>query len=168
MTSVPAGGSSNAAAHQVVTFRLGDDRFAADIHAVERVLRFQEPTPVPNVADWVDGVIEYQGRVVPVINLRRRFGLDDAAPLGGTRIIVFSTPDGWVGVVVDAVLEVASVPAAQIAPPPPLFRGLSADYVRGIVRRNDRLAILLDTARLLTATERLVLAGATEEDTTDA
>ena len=157
----------SAATQQLVTFRLGDDHFAADIHAVERVLRFQEPTPVPNVPDWVDGVIDYQGRVVPVINLRRRFGLDGAPPLAGTRIIILSTPDGWVGVVVDAVLEVASVPAAQIAPPPPLFRGLSADYVRGIVRRQDRLGILLDTARLLTATDRLVLAAAAEEATTD-
>ena len=157
----------SAAAQQLVTFRLGDDHFAADIHAVERVLRFQDPTPVPNVPDWVDGVIEYQGRVVPVINLRRRFGLEGAPPLSGTRIIILSTPDGWVGVVVDSVMEVASVPAAQIAPPPPLFRGLSADYVRGIVRRHDRLGILLDTARLLTATEPLALAGAEEEGTTD-
>ena len=157
-----------AATQQLVTFRLGEDHFAADIHAVERVLRYQEPTPVPNVPEWVDGVIEYQGRVVPVINLRRRFGLVVVPPLSGTRIIILSTPDGWVAVVVDAVLEVASVPAAQIAPPPPLFRGLSADYVRGIVRRNERLGILLDTARLLTATDRLVLAGATEEGTNDA
>ena len=155
------------ASQQLVTFRLGDDHFAADIHAVERVLRFQEPTPVPDVPDWVEGVIDYQGRVVPVVNLRRRFGLEGAPPVGGTRIIILSTPDGWVGAVVDAVLEVASVPAAQIAPPPPLFRGLSADYVRGIIRRQGRLGILLDTGRLLTATEHLALAGATEEATTD-
>ena len=152
---------------QLVTFRLGDDQFAADIHAVERVLRYQQPTQVPNVADWVDGVIEYQGRVVPVVNQRRRFALEDAAPLGATRIIVLSTPDGWVGAVVDAVLEVASVPSAQIAPPPPLFRGLSTDYVLGIIRRNGRLSILLDTARLLTATDPLALVGAAEEGTTD-
>ncbi len=156
-----------AATQQLVTFRLGDDHFAADIHDVERVLRYQEPTVVPNVPDWVDGVIEYQGRVVPVINLRRRFGREGVPAVSGTRIIILSTPDGWVGAVVDAVLEVASVPAAQIAPPPPLFRGLSADYVRGIVRRHDRLGILLDTARLLTATDRLVLAAAAEEATTD-
>ena len=156
-----------AAMQQVVTFRLGEDQFAADIHAVERVLRFQPPTPVPNVPDWVDGVIEYQGRVVPVINLRRRFGLESVPPIGGTRIIILSTPDGWVGAVVDAVMEVASVPVAQIAPPPPLFRGLSADYVRGIVRRNERLGILLDTARLLTATEPLALASAWQEGSTD-
>jgi purine-binding chemotaxis protein CheW len=155
------------ARQQLVTFRLGEDHFAADIHAVERVLRYQSPTPVPNVAEWVDGVIEYQGRVVPVINLRRRFGLEEAPAEGATRIIVLSTPDGWVGAVVDAVLEVASVPSGEIAPPPPLFRGLSADYVRGIVRRNGRLGILLDTARLLTATDPLALAGAAEEEITD-
>src|SRR5581483_1847383 len=64
------GRMSVATAQQVVTFRLADDYFAADIFAVERVLRYTRPTPVPNLPDWVDGVIEYQGRVVPVIDLR--------------------------------------------------------------------------------------------------
>ena len=58
---------------KIVTFRLAEDLFAADIYSVERVLRYQTPTPVPNVPEWIDGVIDYQGRVVPLINLRRRF-----------------------------------------------------------------------------------------------
>ena len=60
---------------QIVTFRLNDDLFAADIYAVERVLRYQQATPVPNVPEWIEGVIDYQGRVVPVINMRLRFEL---------------------------------------------------------------------------------------------
>src|SRR6476619_2616082 len=63
---------------KIVTFRLGDDLFAADIYSVERVLRYQQTTPVPNVPDWIDGVIDYQGRVVPLINLRNRFELPSA------------------------------------------------------------------------------------------
>ena len=63
---------------QIVTFRLGDELFAADIFSVERVLRYTPPTPVPNVPAWIEGVIDYQGRVVSVINLRRRFELPAA------------------------------------------------------------------------------------------
>jgi purine-binding chemotaxis protein CheW len=149
--------------HQLVTFRLGEDHFAADVFGVERVLRFQEPTPVPDVPPWIVGVIEYQGRIVPVIDLRRRFELEDAGPGMTTRILIFATDAEWVGAVVDAVLEVVTVTGAQLAPPPALFRGLSAEYVRGIVRRDGRLIVYLDVARLLTATERLTLRQVTGE-----
>jgi purine-binding chemotaxis protein CheW len=148
---------STSTAHQLVTFRLDDELFAADIFAVERVLRHQPPTPIPDVPEWVAGVIEYQGRIVPVVDLRRRFGFEAAAPRTATRILVFATEQEWIGAVVDAVMEVVTVPAAQVAPPPPLFRGLSGEYVRGIVRRDGKLLVYLDAARLLTATERLAL-----------
>jgi purine-binding chemotaxis protein CheW len=147
------------AVQQVVTFRVSEDLFAADIAAVERILRFEPLAGLPNLPEWVEGVLEYQGRVVPVIDLRRRFGLDgaEARAEGEGRVIVFVVGSEWVGAIVDAVLEVAAIPAAQVAPPPSLFRGLSADYLRGLVRRDGRLLIFLEVERLLTATERLRL-----------
>ena len=148
---------------QIVTFRIGDDLFAADIFAVERVLHYRAPTPIPNVPEWIDGVIDYQGRVVPVINLRRRFALPAAASVQETRILVFSVADEWIAATVDAVLDVTALDAAALAPPPPLFRGLAAEYLRGVVRRGERLVICLDAARLLSATERLALAEAAED-----
>jgi purine-binding chemotaxis protein CheW len=142
---------------KIVTFRLGEDLFAADIYAVERVLRYQQTTPVPNVPEWIDGVIDYQGRVVPVINLRRRFELP-AAPVGPeTRILVFNTNGEWIGGIVDAVLDVAALDPSRLAPPPPLFRGLAGEYLLGIVRRDERLVVFLDVAKLLSTSERLVL-----------
>jgi purine-binding chemotaxis protein CheW len=147
----------SATTQQIVTFRLGDEFFAADIYAVERVLRFQPPRTVPDMPDWIEGIIEYQGRVVPVVGLRRRFGMPALPPRTETRILVFATEHGWIGAVVDAVLEVATVAADQLAPPPSLFRGLSAAYVRAIIRREGRLTIFLDVARLLTASEQLSL-----------
>ena len=63
---------------QIVTFRLGDDLFAADINSVERVLRYKQPSPVPNVPEWIEGVIEYQKRVLPVVDLRARFSMERA------------------------------------------------------------------------------------------
>jgi purine-binding chemotaxis protein CheW len=151
-----------AAATQVVLFRLDQDLFAADIYAVERVLRYAAPTPIPNVPTWIAGVIDYQNRVVPVIDLRRRFEMEAIAAAPETRILVFVTEEGWIGAVVDAVLEVATIAADQLSPPPRFFRGLAADYLKGLIRRQGRLAIFLDVARLLTTTERLSLQRAAE------
>lgn len=148
---------------QIVTFRLGDDLFAADIYSVERVLRYQEPTPIPNVPAWIEGVIEYQSRVVPVINLRKRFDLAATAVSNETRILVFVSHDEWIAAIVDAVLEVTSLEVSRISPPPTYFRGLAGEYLRGIVRRNERLVLFLDVARLLSTTERLTLEKVTAE-----
>jgi purine-binding chemotaxis protein CheW len=142
---------------QIVTFRLGEDLFAADIYSVERVLRWQEPTPIPNVPAWIEGVLEYQGRVVPVINLRRRFEMPAREAAGDTRILVFNTGGEWIAATVDAVLDVSGLELARVAPPPPLFRGLAGEYIKGIVRREARLVIFLDVDRLLSTNERLVL-----------
>ena len=86
---------------QIVTFRLGDELFAADIFSVERVLRYTPPTPVPNVPAWIDGVIDYQGRVVPVIDLRKRFELPEAPVPADGRILVLTVDGEWVAVTVD-------------------------------------------------------------------
>ena len=155
---------STAAMSQIVTFRLGDDLFAADIYSVERVLRYQAPTPVPNVPEWIDGVIDYQGRVVPVISLRRRFELGAGEVANETRILVLNAAGEWIAAVVDGVLEVSTLDPANVSPPPPLFRGLAGEYLKGIVRRGERLVIFLDVERLLTTTERLRL----EEPAADA
>lgn len=142
---------------QIVTFRLGDDLFAADIYSVERVLRYQAPTQIPNVPDWIEGVIDYQGRVVPVISLRRRFELPERAVANDTRILVLNAGGEWIAATVDAVLEVAALEAGGVQPPPPLFRGIAAEYLKGITRRGERLVIFLDVERLLSTTERLRL-----------
>jgi purine-binding chemotaxis protein CheW len=146
---------TTATAAQIVTFRLGDDLFAADINDVERVLRYSEPTPVPNVPTWVQGVIEYRSQVVPVIDLRIRFELEATPPSGMTRLMVLASQGEWIAAVVDQVLEVVPLGASQLAPPPPLFKGMSAEFLRGILRRHDRLIIVLDVSRMLATQERL-------------
>ncbi len=148
---------------KIVSFRLGADFFAADIFAVERVLRHQPPTAVPNVPEWIQGVVEYHGRVLPVVDLRRRFQLPVVAPTPDTRILVLRFGAEWVGVVVDAVLEVTSVDEALLSPPPALFRGLAGEYLRGIVRFRDQLLMLLEVDRLLSSDERLALDRVVEE-----
>ena len=149
--------TTHAEVSQIVTFRLGDDLFAADIFSVERVLRHRTPTPIPNVPAWIDGVIDYQGRVVPVVNLRRRFELPEAPLPPDARILVLVVDDQWIAATVDGVLDVSALDADKLAPPPPLFRGLAGDYLRGVVRRGERLVVFLDIPRLLSTSERIVL-----------
>jgi purine-binding chemotaxis protein CheW len=150
----------NTEAAKLVTFRLGDDLFAADIFAVERVLRYQTPRGLPDVPPWIEGVIEYQSRVVPVLNLRHRFELPSIPVTGQTRIVVLNARGEWIGAVVDSVLEVSSIEGGQMSAPPAFFRGLAGEYLKGIVRRGDageRLVIVLDVEQLLSTTERIAL-----------
>jgi purine-binding chemotaxis protein CheW len=154
---------------QLVTFRVGDDLFAADIFSVERVLRFTAPRPIPNVPAWLDGVIDYGGRVVPVIDLRARFELPASSSRETARILVVTVAaNEWIGVIVDGVDEVTTVSADQLAPPPPIFRGLGRQYLRALVRpraEGEPVMVVLDLSQLLGTRERIVLeqavAGAT-------
>jgi purine-binding chemotaxis protein CheW len=157
----------SAAGEQVVTFRLGEDRFAGDVAAVERILRYVKPTVLPNLPDWLDGVIEHQGRVVAVVDLRSRFGIARREARPESRIIIFVVGDEWIGAVVDAVLEVVAVPPDQIAEPPKVFRGLKAEYLRGLVKGADGLMIFLDVPRLLSASEKLELKKAVKAAAND-
>jgi purine-binding chemotaxis protein CheW len=147
----------SSATDKIVIFRLGADLFAAGVRSVERVLRYQRARPLPDVPPWVDGVIEYRASVIPQLDLRRRFELREAAAGPTTRVLVLNAGGGWVGVVVDAVLEVAAYEPAHLSAPPPLFRGLAGEYLQGLIRHGERLVVLLDVERLLTATERLRL-----------
>lgn len=142
---------------QIVTFRLGDDTFAADVFAVERVIEYQRPKVIPSVPDWIEGVIEYQSRVVPAINLRRRFELPPASSSAVSRIIVFTVEKEWIAAVVDSVQEVRTVDSSLISAPPQMFNGLPCEYLRGILREGDKLTIYLDIARILSTNERIML-----------
>ena len=150
-------------ADKLVTFRLGDDHFAADIYSVERVLRYAAPTSVPDMPAYIEGVMDYQGRVVPVVNLRRRFEMPDAEIRTETRTLVLNVAGEWIGIVVDAVTEVAAFDKKDVAPPPPLFRGLAGEYLKGILRRGNRLVIFLDVDKLLSSTDRIALQTAGAE-----
>ena len=143
--------------NKLVTFRLGEDLFAADIFSVERVLRYTSPTSVPDMPDYIEGVIDYQGRVVPIVNLRRRFEMAEMEVRNETRILVLHSGGEWIGVVVDAVTAVTAFDPASVAPPPNLFRGLAGEYLKGIIRMGEKLVIFLDVERLLSSSDRIAL-----------
>lgn len=150
-----------AARRQVVTFALGDDLFAADVTEVERVLAYRPPAALPNLPDWVAGMAEYAGRSLPVLDLRARFSMEPAPPEVARRVLVLDAGGVRVGLVVDRVVDVVAVPPESWDAAPPLFRGLSGEYLHGVLRRDGRLVMVLHAARLLSSTERLALQRAT-------
>jgi purine-binding chemotaxis protein CheW len=149
---------------QLVIFRVGSDRYAADVFSVERVLRWTQPRPIPNVPAWLDGVIEHGGRSVPVIDLRTRFDLP-AASRENARILVFSVGDDAIAATVDAVDEVATVNRTDLEDPPEIFRGLARQYLRALLRRGNDVTVVLDVNQLLNSRERIVLDQALAETT---
>ena len=156
---------SEQTASRLVTFRVGADLYAADIFSVERVLRYQPPRAIPGVPDWVEGVLEYGGCIVPVIDFRRRFSAPVTAPAAQTRLLVLSREGEWMAAIVDQVLDVRPVGPDDIAPPPPLVSGLAGDYLRGVVRREGGLVVVLDVDRILGATDALSLREVLEAGT---
>jgi purine-binding chemotaxis protein CheW len=143
---------------QLVTFRLAGQDFAFNIFQVERILRYEEPAALPKAPPFLEGVLRYEGRAVPVIDLRKRLGVPSPRE-EGTRIIVLEWEGTKLGAVVDAVTEVLQIPASDVAPPAPIVRGLAAEYIAGIVVRDKRTIVVFNTGKLLTATETLALAG---------
>lgn len=147
---------------RLVTFRLGKDLFAADIASVDRVLRYAEPSHVPDVPMWIEGVLEHRGTVIPVVDMRRRIDLPPAehSITADTRILVLNTAEGWIGAIVDAVVEVAVIPATAMSAPPPLFRGLVSRFLRGVATVRERLVVVLEMDQVLTSADRLTFEGA--------
>jgi len=143
---------------QIVTFRVGSQEFAFDILQIERILRYQAPSPLPKAPDFLEGVVPYAGGAVPVVDLRKRFDL--AAPVReDTRLMVLDLGDQRIGVLVDEVREVMRVDSTTIAAPGPMVRGLAAAYIAGIVSRPGRTIIVLNARRLFSSTERQALTG---------
>ena len=134
---------------QLVTFSIGVEEFGVDILKVQEIIRTMEITKVPRAQDFVEGVINLRGKVIPIIDLRRRFGLDSKGHDKHTRIIVIEINNMIVGFVVDSVSEVLRVPAGTVEPPPPVVAGVESEYISGVGKVQDRLLILLDLDKLL-------------------
>ncbi|WP_457571915.1 chemotaxis protein CheW [Desulfovulcanus sp.] len=142
---------------QLVTFRIGEEKFGVNILRVQEIIRTMEITCVPKSPDFVEGVINLRGKVIPIIDLRKRFGLKVRKYDKHTRIIVIEINNMIVGFVVDAVSEVLRIPADTVETPPPVVAGVDAEYISGVGKLDDRLLILLDLERLFTREEQEVL-----------
>jgi len=142
---------------QLVTFSIADEEFGVDILKVQEIIRTMEISKVPRAPDFVEGVINLRGKVIPIIDLRRRFGLAHKAHDKNTRIIVIEMADVIVGFVVDAVSEVLRIPASTVEPPPPVVAGMDSEYISGVGKLDNSLLIMLDLDKLLSSDDMAAL-----------
>lgn len=142
-----------AAARQYLTFELAGQDYGVEILRVQEIKGWERPTRLPHSAPHVQGVINLRGAVVPIIDLRRRFGLPEGAPGRTTVVIVVRVQaergEITAGLVVDAVCEVCSVDAGQLREPPEMDAGIDSDFVRELAMVGERMLILLDVPQLV-------------------
>jgi len=139
---------------QLVIFELADEQYGLDISGVESIIKMQGITSVPQAPKFVEGVTNLRGVVLPVIDLRKRFGLEKVDRTKETRIVVVEMGDTTVGMVVDAVTEVLRVSSEAIEPPSPLVTTVDSSFITGIAKVEGRLIILLDLGKVLSLQEQ--------------
>ncbi|RPF42885.1 purine-binding chemotaxis protein CheW [Thermodesulfitimonas autotrophica] len=142
---------------QIVVFKLAEQTYGVDIGAVAEIIRMESITRVPRAPEFVEGVINLRGRIIPVIDLRKRFGLPEGEQTRQSRIIIVEIGGMTIGMIVDAVLEVLRIPAETIEPPPAVVDGVDVAYLRGIALWEERMIILLNLQKILYENEREAL-----------
>jgi len=143
---------------QLVTFTMGKEEYAVDILKVQEINRMTEIARVPNAPDYVEGVINLRGRVIPVVSLRKRFSLPEKDSDERSRIVIMDIQGITVGLIVDSVSEVLRIPANTIDPAPNIASNISTEFIRGIAKLEDRLIILIDMDLLIEKSETSAMA----------
>jgi purine-binding chemotaxis protein CheW len=134
---------------QIVGFRVGRETFGVDITLVHEIVRVPEITAVPDAPDFIEGVINLRGRIISLVDLRKRFREKQITRGKKNRVIVVEFEQKFVGLIVDAASEVLRVPASEIEPPPSVFQQGELNYVTGVAKAQGRLIILVDLAKIL-------------------
>jgi purine-binding chemotaxis protein CheW len=134
---------------QLVSFCLGGEEYGVEITKVREIILVGEITQLPQVPDFVEGVINLRSTVIPIVDLRKRFGMPHADVTEESRIVVVNMQGKTVGVVVDGVSEVLRISQNQITPPPPTVAGLGREYLIGLVQLDERLLVIVDIDRIL-------------------
>jgi len=143
---------------QLVVFKLAKEDYGLPISKVQEINRMVAITMLPHTPDFMEGIINLRGRVIPVLDLRKRFGFDSQGNTDDTRIMVTEVAGQTVGLIVDAVHEVVTIKGDCIEPPPQAFV-LDAQFVQGIGKLENRLVIMLDIDRIITSHESVMLNG---------
>jgi purine-binding chemotaxis protein CheW len=156
---------------QLVLFDLGGEVYGVDIAAVHEIIRMQPITRVPKAPFYVEGVINLRGKVIPVVDMRKRFGLAKVEQTKDNRIVVVDSSGQNIGIIVDAVTEVLRIPADSVETPSEIITTTDSDYLLGIAKRDETMIILLDLDKVLSmasdsSQELKIQEQQTGEDTT--
>lgn len=141
-------------------FRIGDEDFGVSIGTVVEILKLQKIYSIPDLPDFLAGVINVRGEVIPLLDLRRRFNIHGTAKKG--RIITVQCDGEKIALLVDEIEEIISLEHEDIIAPPTIFKGVKTEYLTGLGKKEDRIIILLNLDRLLTSEEKIILKESTE------
>lgn len=134
---------------QLVSFKLGQEEFGIDIRKVQEINRMVEITKIPQAPFYCEGVINLRGKIIPVIDLRKKFDMDIEEWTKNTRIVVCEDGDNVVGMIVDAVEEVLRLPSSTIEPAPGIVTSVGTDYINGVAKIDECLLIFLDISKIV-------------------
>lgn len=134
---------------QLVSFKIGEEEFGVDILNVQEINKMVLITKVPNSPEFVEGVINLRGRIIPVIDLRTRLGLPKKVHDKDSRIIVVDLEGKTIGFIVDGVSEVLRIPVSITEAPPEIVSGINSEFIKSIGKLEDRLLILIDLQKIL-------------------
>ncbi len=137
---------------QLVTFKLGTEEFGVDILKVQEINKMMNITRIPNAPAFIEGVINLRGKIIPIVDLRKRLGFREQPYDKSTRIIVVELEGLVLGFIVDS--EVLRIPGNTIEPPPSMVAGIESEYIEGVGKLDDRLLILLELKKIFSSPER--------------
>ncbi|OPJ56527.1 chemotaxis protein CheW [Alkalithermobacter paradoxus] len=139
-----------------VIFKLNKEEYGVDIMTVKEVSEFKEAVKVPNTPNFVEGIINIRGDITPIINLKKRFDIEDNKS-EMSRIIVVSIKDKLIGFLVDDASQVVSIDENSIDPPPEIISGIDKKYIEGIGKLQDKMVIILNLEKVLTEDEKEII-----------
>ncbi|SKA86095.1 purine-binding chemotaxis protein CheW [Caloramator quimbayensis] len=142
---------------KIVVFNIDGEEFAAEISQVERILGYMEPVKIPEAPVFIKGVIKYEGSIIPVIDIKKRFNLNSTEIKSEQKIIVVKNEDKKAGLIVDNVSEVTDIAEDNIEDAPEIVKGVSNKYISSIIKINERIIILINTENILSRDEMMSL-----------
>jgi purine-binding chemotaxis protein CheW len=150
---------------QLVAFRIGKELFGVGIESIREIVRYPEITEVPDAPGFLEGVINLRGKIVPVVDLRKRLRLSGEEKTKSTRVLICEDGQGKsvVGLHVDAVTEVLKVQPDEIEGPPEMVSAIGVEYITGVAKIEGRLIILLDLRKILSMEDMKKLAVSVSE-----
>ncbi|HTZ51788.1 MAG TPA: chemotaxis protein CheW [Spirochaetia bacterium] len=143
---------------QLISFTVGTEQYGLELLRVKEVIRARAPTWLPKAPSCVKGIINLRGDVIPIVDLRERFGLPQQEATAATRVIVVEVETTLVGMVVDSASQVVRIPVDQFSAPPPVMGDATRGYITSVGRRGEELVIMLDVDRILGADEKREIA----------
>ncbi|MFW5808765.1 MAG: chemotaxis protein CheW [Spirochaetota bacterium] len=138
---------------QVVCFKIGEEEYGLEILKVQEILKLPKVTKLPKSADYILGVIDLRGQVIPIINLSTKFGIRDQSQGDNLRAVVVEINNKKAGLAIDSVSHVVRIDSKDIEPPPPIVRGISGKYIIGIAKIDSGFIVILDIDQIFSHDE---------------